>query len=205
MAFDVRAKYRKNHDIASSDNPMLGDMGFSLEKEAERTQYEARKQQQFEKNARLRAIELAKSKASSNAALETNSVSDVNAGDNRTTAYNKPQSISVYGGYGTLPNPATQGMNTAANGAKIDYSAVSQKAKEADTENKGWKGLSRTYHDWLYANNEETEQEYSKKQHDYLYALFVSFPRQRSFSALRAPPEDLRFCRDPLSILPEHA
>lgn len=142
MAFDVRAKYRKNHDIASSDNPMLGDMGFSLEKDAERTQYEERKKQQLEKNARLRAIELAKSKASSNAALETNSLSDVNAGDNRTTAYNKPQSISVYGGYGTLPNPATQGMNTAANGAKIDYSAVSQKAKEADTQNKGWKGLN---------------------------------------------------------------
>ena len=80
------------------------------------------------------AIELAKQNASSN--------SNVNAGDNRTTAYNKPQSISVYGGYGTLPNPATQGMNTAANGAKIDYSAVSQKAKEADTQNKGWKGLN---------------------------------------------------------------
>ncbi|SET06236.1 hypothetical protein SAMN02910413_1698 [Pseudobutyrivibrio sp. C4] len=92
MAFDVRAKYRKNHDIASSDNPMLGDMGFSLEKDAERTQYEARKQQQLEKNARLRAIELAKSKASSNAALETNSVSDVNAGDNRTTQTVQPVS-----------------------------------------------------------------------------------------------------------------
>lgn len=94
-----------------------------------RQQRRQRNRQEFQM-----AIELAKQNASSN--------SNVNAGDNRTTAYNKPQSISVYGGYGTLPNPATQGMNTAANGAKIDYSAVSQKAKKADTQNKGWKGLN---------------------------------------------------------------
>ena len=82
--------------------------------------------EESQRQARLRAIELAKTSSSSSA----------NAGDNRTTAYNKPQSTSVYGGLGTLPNAATQGMNTAANGADIDYSKVNE------TASKGWKGIS---------------------------------------------------------------
>ena len=81
--------------------------------------------EESQRQARLRAIELAKT-----------STSSANAGDNRTTEYNKPQTMSVYGGLGTLPNPTTQGMNTAANGANIDYSKVNENAS------KGWKGIS---------------------------------------------------------------
>lgn len=84
--------------------------------------------EESQRQARQRAIELAKT--------STSSSSNANAGDNRTTAYNRPQSMSVYGGLGTMPNPQTQGMNTAANGADIDYTTVNQ------TANNGWKGLS---------------------------------------------------------------
>lgn len=83
--------------------------------------------EESQRQARQRAIELAKT--------STSSSSNANAGDNRTTAYNRPQSMSVYGGLGTMPNPQTQGMNTAANGADIDYTTVNQ------TANNGWKGL----------------------------------------------------------------
>ena len=74
--------------------------------------------EESQRQARLRAIELAKT-----------STSSANAGDNRTTEYNKPQTMSVYGGLGTLPNPTTSG-------ADIDYSKVNENAS------KGWKGIS---------------------------------------------------------------
>ena len=115
-----------------------------------------RKQREYSQ----RALELARSKSSSNSDAKPN------AGDDRTTAYKQPQTVSDYSGLGTLPTYS--GMNIAANGADIDYSEVNKKATE---NGKGWKGLSRKYNEWLYANNQETEQEYSKRQNDYYNSL----------------------------------
>ena len=124
-------KVRKNNNdsgISSFDeavesiraNRQSTDYLTEIDRENRHKAYE-----ESQRQARLRAIELAKT-----------STSSANAGDNRTTEYNKPQSMSVYGGLGTLPNPTTQGMNTAANGADIDYSKVNESAS------KGWKGIS---------------------------------------------------------------
>lgn len=120
MAYSARERYRKKNDIRGQE-PILSDMGLSLERDKER-------------DARIKAIELARQNSLNR--QQTESTSDTNAGDNRTTAYNRPQTMSVYGGLGTMPNPQTQGMNTAANGADIDYSKVNQ------TASKGWKGIS---------------------------------------------------------------
>ena len=120
MAYSARERYRKKNDIRGQE-PILSDMGLSLERDKER-------------DARIKAIELARQNSLNRQQAE--STSSANAGDNRTTAYNRPQTMSVYGGLGTMPNPQTQGMNTAANGADIDYTTVNQ------TANKGWKGLS---------------------------------------------------------------
>ena len=120
MAYSARERYRKKNDIRGQE-PILSDMGLSLERDKER-------------DARIKAIELARQNSLNRQQAE--STSTANAGDNRTTAYNRPQTMSVYGGLGTMPNPQTQGMNTAANGADIDYTTVNQ------TANKGWKGLS---------------------------------------------------------------
>lgn len=117
MAYSARDRYKKRNDVRGPE-PILSDMGLSLERDMER-------------DARIKAIEIARQNKLKRQSLETS----VNAGDNRTTAYNRPQSMSVYGGLGTMPNPQTQGMNTAANGADIDYTTVNQ------TANKGWKGL----------------------------------------------------------------
>ncbi len=121
MAYSARERYRKKNDIRGQE-PILSDMGLSLERDMER-------------DARIKAIELARQDRLRRQ-NQSNTTSSANAGDNRTTAYKQPQSTSVYGGLGTLPNAATQGMNTAANGADIDYSKVNENAS------KGWKGIS---------------------------------------------------------------
>ncbi|MBO6127569.1 MAG: hypothetical protein J6P79_01575, partial [Pseudobutyrivibrio sp.] len=108
MAYSARDRYKKRNDVRGPE-PILSDMGLSLERDMER-------------DARIKAIEIARQNKLKRQSLETS----VNAGDNRTTAYNRPQSMSVYGGLGTMPNPQTQGMNTAANGADIDYTTVNQ-------------------------------------------------------------------------------
>ena len=111
-------KVRKNNNdsgISSFDeavesiraNRQSTDYLTEIDRENRHKAYE-----ESQRQARLRAIELAKTTTSS-----------ANAGDNRTTAYKQPQTMSVYGGLGTLPNPTTQGMNTAASGATATNAA----------------------------------------------------------------------------------
>ena len=75
-----------------------------------------------------KAVELAQDRANK-----------TNAGNNRTTEYKQPASKSVFGGNSITFDATKQGMNTASNGADIDYSAINEKATENE---KVWKGLN---------------------------------------------------------------
>ncbi len=106
-------------------------MGKGATFEGNQERIDRRKEEEIARRERLAAIELAR---------QSRAEEQTETGIDRTTEITRPKkTINTVGG-GTLFNPATQGMNTAANGADIDYSKVNEKA----TTDKGWKGLNGT-------------------------------------------------------------
>ena len=90
-------------------------------------QREEAQRRRADREARLQALEIARSNS-----LKTTAVETPEAGDNRTTS-NKTQSKSVMGGLGITFDATKQGMNTASSGADIDYSTQAKKD--------GWRGI----------------------------------------------------------------
>ena len=138
MAYDVRKKYNQRNSDVNIDNPY-----DTLAKYRER-------------DARLKAIE--KIRQSKLQETET-AIQQPKAGDNRTTAtMNQPQmkqSRMQQIGNAYIPNAAAQGMNTAANGADVDYTKI-------QTKQNGWQGL-RGFKKWIENGEKEVSSEDSYK------------------------------------------
>lgn len=120
MAFDVRDKYRKNHNITSG-NMLTQDIGLSLDRDMER-------------DARLKAIEKARRETNNSFNMKTNDIgfNNINAGNDRTTALRQPQQNIQ----GNAILPTYSGQNIAADGANVNTDFKT----EAATKN-SWKGL----------------------------------------------------------------